>query len=75
MYGPRTLRAHTVLPSCTGVFIGLEALPDANLTITRKRSPRAEDYGRVRLLRDHRIQLNGSFYETVFQAARRLLPL
>jgi radical SAM superfamily enzyme YgiQ (UPF0313 family) len=50
------------LAGCTGVFIGFETLTDANLVRARKRAPRAEEYARrVRLLRDHGIQVNGSF--------------
>ena len=50
------------LAGCTGVFIGFETLTDANLVQARKRCPRAEEYARrVRLLRDHGIQVNGSF--------------
>jgi len=50
------------LAGCTGVFIGFETLTDANLAHARKRSPGAEEYAwRVRLLRDHGIQVNGSF--------------
>jgi radical SAM superfamily enzyme YgiQ (UPF0313 family) len=50
------------LAGCTGVFIGFETLTNANLAHARKRSPRAEEYAwRVRLLRDHGIQVNGSF--------------
>jgi radical SAM superfamily enzyme YgiQ (UPF0313 family) len=44
------------------MFIGFETLNDANLAAARKRAPRAADYTRrVRLLRDHGIQVNGSF--------------
>ncbi len=47
---------------CAGVFIGFETLTDENLANARKRTPRAEDYGRrVRLFHDHGIQVNGSF--------------
>jgi radical SAM superfamily enzyme YgiQ (UPF0313 family) len=50
------------LAGCTGVFIGFETLKDENLVSARKRAPRAEDYARrIRLLRDHGIQVNGSF--------------
>ena len=50
------------LAGCTGVFIGFETLNDENLAHARKRTPRADDYARrVRLLRDHGIQVNGSF--------------
>ena len=50
------------LAGCTGVFVGFETLTDENLAHARKRTPRTEDYARrVRLLRDHGIQVNGSF--------------
>ena len=50
------------LAGCTGVFIGFETLRDENLASAHKRSPRTEDYARrVRLLREHGIQVNGSF--------------
>jgi radical SAM superfamily enzyme YgiQ (UPF0313 family) len=50
------------LAGCTGVFIGFETLTDANLVQARKRCPRAEEYARrVQLLREHGIQVNGSF--------------
>jgi radical SAM superfamily enzyme YgiQ (UPF0313 family) len=50
------------LAGCTGVFIGFETLNDENLANARKRTPRAEDFGRrVRLLHEHGIQVNGSF--------------
>ncbi len=50
------------LAGCTGVFIGFETLKDENLAASRKRAPRAADYARrVRLLREHGIQVNGSF--------------
>jgi radical SAM superfamily enzyme YgiQ (UPF0313 family) len=50
------------LAGCTGVFIGLESLLDANLIDARKRSPRADDYARrVRIFHDNGIQVNGSF--------------
>jgi radical SAM superfamily enzyme YgiQ (UPF0313 family) len=50
------------LAGCTGVFIGFETLTDENLARARKRAPRAEDYARrVGILRDHGIQVNGSF--------------
>jgi radical SAM superfamily enzyme YgiQ (UPF0313 family) len=50
------------LAGCNGVFIGFETLNDTNLSNARKRTPRAEDYGRrVRILHDHGIQVNGSF--------------
>ncbi|MEM8884338.1 MAG: radical SAM protein [Planctomycetota bacterium] len=47
---------------CTGVFVGLETLSDANLEAARKKTPRVEDYARrVALLHEHGIQVNGSF--------------
>jgi radical SAM superfamily enzyme YgiQ (UPF0313 family) len=50
------------LAGCAGVFVGFETLNDENLVSARKRSPRAEDYGRrVRILHDHGIRVNGSF--------------
>ena len=50
------------LAGCAGVFVGFETLSDENLANARKRTPRAEDYGRrVRVFRDHGIQVNGSF--------------
>lgn len=50
------------LAGCTGVFIGFESLTDANLDDARKRTPKSADYsGRVRILHDHGIQVNGSF--------------
>jgi radical SAM superfamily enzyme YgiQ (UPF0313 family) len=50
------------LAGCAGVFIGFETLNDDNLASANKRSPRAEDYARrVRIFRDHGIQVNGSF--------------
>ena len=50
------------LAGCAGVFIGFETLTDENLVNARKRTPRAEDYGRrVRLFQDCGIQVNGSF--------------
>lgn len=50
------------LAGCTGVFIGLESLSDANLSSARKRTPLTVDYARrVRLFHDHGIQVNGSF--------------
>jgi radical SAM superfamily enzyme YgiQ (UPF0313 family) len=50
------------LAGCNGVFIGFETLRDSNLAQARKRTPKAEDYARrVRLFRDHGIQVNGSF--------------
>jgi radical SAM superfamily enzyme YgiQ (UPF0313 family) len=50
------------LAGCTGVFIGFESLTDENLTVSRKKTPRAADYTRrVALLHEHGIQVNGSF--------------
>jgi radical SAM superfamily enzyme YgiQ (UPF0313 family) len=50
------------LAGCTGVFIGFESLQDDNLTDARKRTPRADDYGRrVDILHQNGIQVNGSF--------------
>ncbi len=50
------------LAGCTGVFIGFESLANSNLADARKKTPRTEDYARrVRVLRDHGIQVNGSF--------------
>jgi radical SAM superfamily enzyme YgiQ (UPF0313 family) len=50
------------LAGCNGVFIGFESLTDANLERARKRTPKSEDYARrIRILRDHGIQVNGSF--------------
>jgi radical SAM superfamily enzyme YgiQ (UPF0313 family) len=50
------------LAGCTGVFIGFESLSDHNLAGARKRTPRTEDYARrMRIFRDHGIQVNGSF--------------
>jgi radical SAM superfamily enzyme YgiQ (UPF0313 family) len=50
------------LAGCTGVFIGFESLTDANITDSRKKSPRTADYARrVRVFHDNGIQVNGSF--------------
>ncbi len=50
------------LAGCAGVFIGVETLNDENLSQARKRTPKAEDYGRrVRVFHEHGIQVNGSF--------------
>lgn len=50
------------LSGCGGVFVGFETLNDENLVSARKRSPRAADYARrIRVFRDHGIQVNGSF--------------
>jgi radical SAM superfamily enzyme YgiQ (UPF0313 family) len=50
------------LSGCTGVFVGFESLSDESLAQTRKRTPRARDFGRrVRVFHDVGIQVNGSF--------------
>jgi hypothetical protein len=50
------------LAGCTGVFVGLESLEDANLADARKKTPSAADYlRRVTLFHEHGIQVNGSF--------------
>ena len=50
------------LAGCNGVFIGFETLTDTNLIHARKRTPKAEDYGRrIRILHEYGIQVNGSF--------------
>lgn len=50
------------LAGCTGVFIGFESLADENITASRKRSPRVEDYARrVRIFHENGIQVNASF--------------
>lgn len=50
------------LAGCNGVFIGFESLTDSNLAHARKRTPKAEDYARrIAILREHGIQVNGSF--------------
>ena len=50
------------LAGCAGVFVGFESLTDENLVHARKRTPRAEDYGRrVRIFHEHGIKVNGSF--------------
>ena len=47
---------------CTGVFVGFESLNEGNLTDSRKRSPRPQDYARrVAVLHRFGIQVNGSF--------------
>jgi len=47
---------------CTGVFVGLETLNAPNLRDANKRSPAPQDYlRRVRLFRERKIQVNGSF--------------
>jgi len=50
------------LAGCTGVFIGFESLQNDNITDSKKKSPRTEDYARrVAVLHDNGIQVNGSF--------------
>lgn len=50
------------LAGCTGVFIGLESLTDANLAAAGKKTPRAEEYARrIELFHEAGIQVNGSF--------------
>src|SRR5439155_21143239 len=50
------------LAGCTGVFIGLESLHNDNITDSRKKSPRTEEYARrVEVLHRYGIQVNGSF--------------
>jgi radical SAM superfamily enzyme YgiQ (UPF0313 family) len=50
------------LAGCTGVFVGFESLQNDNITDSKKKSPRTDDYARrVALLHDHGIQVNGSF--------------
>jgi radical SAM superfamily enzyme YgiQ (UPF0313 family) len=50
------------LAGCTGVFIGFESLSNDNITDSKKKSPRTEDYARrVAVLHDNGIQVNGSF--------------
>ena len=45
-----------------GVFIGFESLSDDNLSASRKKTPKTNDYARrVRILHEHGIQVNGSF--------------
>ena len=57
-----TLVREMALAGCTGVFIGFESLTDANITDSRKKSPRTADYSRrVHLFHDYGIQVNGSF--------------
>ncbi len=57
-----TLIREMALAGCTGVFVGFESLSDANIASARKRSPRTKEYARrVGILRDHGIQVNGSF--------------
>jgi radical SAM superfamily enzyme YgiQ (UPF0313 family) len=50
------------LAGCTGVFVGFESLQNDNLTASKKKSPKPEDYARrVAILHDNGIQVNGSF--------------
>lgn len=57
-----TLVREMALAGCTGVFVGFESLTNQNLSDSKKRTPRTEDYARrVRLLHEHGIQVNGSF--------------
>jgi len=50
------------LAGCTGVFVGLESLNDANAVDARKRSPRAVEFAdRIGVFRDVGIQVNASF--------------
>ncbi len=57
-----TLVREMALAGCTGVFVGLESLQNANITSANKKSPNTEDYARrVAILHDNGIQVNGSF--------------
>jgi radical SAM superfamily enzyme YgiQ (UPF0313 family) len=50
------------LAGCTGVFIGFESLHNDNITASKKKSPRTEEYAhRVAVLHQNGIQVNGSF--------------
>ncbi len=50
------------LAGCTGVFVGFESLWHENLRDVGKRCSDPADYGRrVRIFRNHGIQVNGSF--------------
>jgi radical SAM superfamily enzyme YgiQ (UPF0313 family) len=50
------------LAGCTGVFVGFESLHNDNITDSKKKSPRTEDYARrVEVLHKNGIQVNGSF--------------
>jgi radical SAM superfamily enzyme YgiQ (UPF0313 family) len=50
------------LAGCTGVFVGFESLQNDNITDSKKKSPRTEDYARrVELFHRNGIQVNGSF--------------
>jgi radical SAM superfamily enzyme YgiQ (UPF0313 family) len=58
---PEVVRA-MARAGCTGVFIGLESLTDANLRGAGKRCPTAADYARrVAIFQRHGIQVNASF--------------
>ncbi len=58
---PRLVR-EMALAGCMAVFIGFESLSDDNLVFLGKRGPRSGEYaGRVRVLHDHGIAVNGSF--------------
>jgi len=57
-----TLVRDMALAGCTGVFIGFESLHNDNISDSRKKSPRTEDYARrVEVLHRYGIQVNGSF--------------
>jgi len=57
-----TLVREMALAGCTGVFVGLETLSDANIEAAHKKSPRVAEYARrVRVFHDYGIQVNGSF--------------
>ncbi len=57
-----TLVREMALAGCTGVFVGLETLNNANIAAAGKKSPAVEDYPRrVRIFHDCGIQVNGSF--------------
>lgn len=57
-----TLVREMALSGCTGVFMGLETLSDANLINARKKTPRVADYARrVGIFHEYGIQVNGSF--------------
>jgi radical SAM superfamily enzyme YgiQ (UPF0313 family) len=58
----QSLVREMALAGCTGVFIGFESLSNDNITDSRKKSPRTEDYARrVEVLHRNGIQVNGSF--------------
>jgi radical SAM superfamily enzyme YgiQ (UPF0313 family) len=58
----RRLVREMALAGCTAVFVGFESLSDDNLAAHRKRGPRAAEFaGRVRVLHEHGIAVNGSF--------------